>query len=92
MHRVSAIERPAGVAMPNYYEVCALCGLEIDFSGAAVVVDERLDQPNYQPFMEDWRGGFVKVAHPRCFAEAEGLDALLAAVARNDAIQRASRT
>jgi hypothetical protein len=38
--------------------------------------------------MEDWRGGFVEVAHPKCFGEAEGLDALLAAVARNDARRR----
>jgi hypothetical protein len=68
--------------MPEWYEACQYCGKEIDFAAAAIVVG---DTPIYQPFMEDWRGGYVKVAHPKCFAEAEGVDALLEAVAREDA-------
>jgi hypothetical protein len=73
--------------VPNYYEVCDYCSEEIDFSGAAIVLDLPAG-PSYQPFMEDWRGGLVKVAHPRCFADREGIDALLAAVAREDARRR----
>ena len=42
--------------------------------------------------MEDWRGGYVKIAHPRCFGETEGLDALLAAVELNDRRQRGGLT
>jgi len=58
----------------------------ISLAPPVVLADEAA--PQYQPFMEDWRGGYVKIAHPKCFAEAEGLDALLAAVERNDRRQR----
>jgi hypothetical protein len=71
----------------EWYRSCQFCGREIDFSKAAIVLG---DSPQYQPFMEDWRGGYVKVAHPRCFAENEGLDALLDAVERED-LRRAGR-
>lgn len=69
--------------MAEWYETCRYCGEVLDFSAAAIALGG--DPPSYQPFMEDWRGGLVEVAHPKCFALAEGLDALLAAVAFNDA-------
>jgi len=67
--------------------VCKYCRRELDFSKAAIVLGEH---PQYQPFMEDWRGGYVKIAHPKCFAEAEGVDVLLRAVERED-LRRAGR-
>ena len=73
--------------MNEWYEVCTYCEKAIDFAGAAIVL-EGSQGPTYQPFMEDWRGGYVKVAHPKCFAEHGGLDALLAAIAREDARRR----
>jgi hypothetical protein len=75
------------LARVEWYRVCQYCQQELDFSAAAIVLDE---EPQYQPFMEDWRGGYVKIAHPKCFAEAEGIDALLAAVERED-LRRAGR-
>lgn len=63
------------------YGQCEYCGKGIDFSRAAVTLGR---EPHYQPFMEDWRGGYVAVAHPRCFGEAEGIDSLLAAIERED--------
>lgn len=63
------------------------CQQELDFSTAAIVLDE---EPQYQPFMQDWRGGYVRIAHPKCFADAEGIDALLAAMERED-LRRAGR-
>jgi hypothetical protein len=71
----------------EWYRVCQYCEQELDFSKAAIVLGE---QPQYQAFMEDWRGGYVKIAHPKCFAHAEGVDALLAAVERED-LRRARR-
>ncbi len=73
--------------MGEWYEICQYCRLDFDFSGSAVVLGEF---PQYQPFMEDWRGGYVQIAHPKCFGEAEGVDDLLAAVERNDRRQRDS--
>ena len=73
--------------MPEWYEVCVYCGEEIDFSGAVMVMSDT-DSPSYQPFMEDWRGGYVKVAHPKCFGEREGVEPLLQAVAREDERRR----
>jgi len=67
--------------------VCRFCEQEIDFSKAAIVLGR---EPHYQPFMEDWRGGLVELAHPKCFAEAEGIDRLLLAVERED-LRRAGR-
>ena len=67
------------------HEVCQYCQGEIDFSKAAIVLG---DIPQYEPFMEDWRGGYVEIAHPSCFAAAEGIDALLVAVERNDQRRR----
>ena len=72
--------------MPEQHEICAYCERPFDFSGPAIVLGG--EEPTYEPFMEDWRGGFVSIAHPKCFAEAVDLDALLAAVARNDARRR----
>ena len=72
--------------MAEWYEICAYCKRPFDFSGPAITLSSG--EPSYEPFMEDWRGGPVEIGHPRCFAEAEGLDALLAAVARNDARRR----
>jgi hypothetical protein len=63
------------------HRVCGYCHQEIDFSRAAMTLGS---EPHYQPFMEDWRGGYVPLAHPKCFAEAEGIDALVAAVERED--------
>jgi len=63
------------------YGVCAYCQQKIDFSGAAITLGS---EPHYQPFMEDWRGGYVSLAHPKCFAQGDGIDALLAAVERED--------
>jgi len=74
--------------MPDWYEVCVFCGKPIDFSAAAIVLPDDEGPAIYEPFMEDWRGGYVRVAHPRCFAEAEGLDQLLTAVAGSDAKRR----
>lgn len=76
--------------MPEWYEVCAFCDQRIDFAGASMVLPENGAEPIYEPFMEDWRGGFVTVAHPRCFSDAEGVDALLAAVARSDLKRRSA--
>ncbi len=72
--------------IPEWYEVCAYCQQPVDMSGAAIVLGTN--EPSYVPFMEDWRGGFVQIAHPRCFAEQAGIDALLSAVARNDTRRR----
>ena len=71
----------------EWYEVCRYCGRAIDFTRAAIVLGEL---PLYQAFMEDWRGGLVEVAHPKCFGEAEGVEALIAAVERED-LRRAGR-
>ncbi len=68
--------------MPEWYEICQICRQEYDFSRSAIAMGDG--EPQYQPFMEDWRAGYVKIAHPKCFAETEGTDALLAAVERND--------
>ena len=69
--------------MGDVYRVCQLCGEDFDFSRAAIVLRDGRP-PQYEPFMEDWRGGYVRIAHPKCFAEREGVDALLAAVELND--------
>jgi len=69
----------------DYYS-CAFCKQPLDFSSAAVVTG--LEEASYQPFPEDWRGGLVQMAHPKCFVEAEGLDRFLEALARHDQRQR----
>jgi hypothetical protein len=74
--------------MPEWYEVCRYYQREVDFSRPAIVLGAV---PEYQPFMEDWRGGYVAIAHPKCFAEREGDDELLDTVARNDLRQRGVR-
>jgi hypothetical protein len=74
--------------MPEWYEVCRYCKREVDFGGPAIVLGAV---PQYHPFMEDWRGGYVAIAHPKCFAEREGVQELLNAVARNDLRQRGQR-
>jgi hypothetical protein len=71
---------------PNAYERCFYCTRALDFSCAAVVVGGK--EPRYLPFPEDSRGGLADMAHPKCFAEAEGLDRFLEVLARHDQRQR----
>ena len=62
---------------------CPYCGLELAGSRAAVVLGGSGD-PSYVPFMEDWRGGPVDMAHPACFVERRGLDSFLDVLGRHD--------
>jgi hypothetical protein len=72
--------------VPNAYERCVYCSQALDFSRATIVTG--LKEPSYVPFAEDWRGGITDMAHPKCFAEAEGLDRFLEVLARHDERQR----
>ena len=67
-------------------ERCALCGEPLDFARATVVLGSG--EPSYQPFGEDWRGGLVPMAHPRCFIERDGTDRFLEILARSDELRR----
>jgi hypothetical protein len=67
---------------------CPYCDSDLDASKAAVAVSVSGD-PSYVPFMEDWRGGLVEMAHPACFVEARGLNTFLEVLARHDEWVRA---
>jgi hypothetical protein len=66
---------------------CGLCSEPLSGAQAAIVVSDGED-PRYLPFPEDWRGGTVRLVHPRCFVEQEGLEQFRDALSRHDQRQR----
>jgi hypothetical protein len=67
--------------------ICDECGQPIDPAGPGVI-NSRGTEPWWQPFLEDLRSDPDQHRHPRCFAEAQGVDALVAAVHREDLRRR----
>ena len=66
---------------------CDGCRTGIDPSGPGVTKSANTDAW-WQPFLEDLRSDLAQHRHPRCFAEAFGVDALVNAVHREDMRRR----
>lgn len=71
---------------------CIQCGKPVDARGPAVCqYTSRKTQAlewGWVEFVEDWRGGFVDLVHPVCFAEAHGVETLVEIVHERDEINR----
>lgn len=57
--------------------ICDVCWHPIDASGPGVTNSPETD-PWWQPFLEDLRSDPDEHRHARCFADAFGVDALIA--------------
>jgi hypothetical protein len=66
---------------------CDGCSREVDPSGPGVTKSANAE-PWWQPFLEDLRSDPSQHWHPRCFADAFGVDALIDAVHREDTRRR----
>jgi len=70
--------------------ICPVCGQSIDPSryGISMWPDREGTggawQASWVPFIEDLRSNPTHLLHAECYAEQHGLDALLAAIHRND--------
>jgi hypothetical protein len=70
--------------------ICPLCGRPIAPSGPGVASyhpdhdPERGWKSFWVPFIEDLRTNPLRLVHPACFADAEGVDALVSLVHAND--------
>ncbi len=60
---------------------CAGCGEPIAATGPAVQPPPRA---RWEPFLEDGRSSATEFMHVNCFVEANGIDALVEAVHRED--------
>lgn len=67
---------------------CLVCGKQVDASGPGIYQSPEGDTWSWVAFVEDWRGGYFDILHPKCLAEAHGVDALVAAVHKRDLIIR----
>lgn len=69
---------------------CPLCGEEQDPAGPGVSSHRDGQSPCdlwvscWTPFIEDLRGTPERLVHPRCFADANGFDALIAVITAYD--------
>lgn len=75
--------RHAGPVRRGDELICDECGNLIDPAGPGVTSSGDSD-PWWQPFLEDLRADPQEHRHPRCFADARGVDALIEAVHRED--------
>jgi hypothetical protein len=66
---------------------CDACGAAIDPSGPGVTGSSGTE-PWWEPFLEDLRTDPEQHWHPRCFATAYGVDALIDLVHREDLRRR----
>jgi hypothetical protein len=77
-----------------YELICLLCEQPIDAAGPGVASHhpdhdaERGWVSSWVPFIEDLRGSPTRLVHPTCFAEEEGVEALVAVVHAHDEIVR----
>jgi len=75
---------------------CPLCGEEQHPDGPGVSSHRKAGAASdwisyWTPFIEDIRGTPERLVHPRCFADENGLDALIALVTAHDQKVRLSR-
>lgn len=73
---------------------CPLCGENIDILGPAVASNRSDYDPQHGPsgtwrsfwvpFVEDLRGSQQRLAHPRCYANEAGFDALITLITTHD--------
>lgn len=75
------------VPMTGHLLRCTICHTDVDPEGPAVA-EFATGSPLWIPFVEDLRTSAAQLAHPRCFADAHGIDARLGAVRRNDEARR----
>jgi hypothetical protein len=67
--------------------ICRLCGREQDPSGPGVSSHRQDDGPwtsYWTPFIEDLRGTPQRLVHPKCYADENGFDALIAVITTYD--------
>jgi len=67
---------------------CVLCGNSVEGEESAIIGpflagSEFFDTIDYQPFVEDMRSG-SDLAHPQCFANEYGVDALVQVIHEHD--------
>lgn len=67
---------------------CVICGHQIDAEGPGVCQTHTAGSTvwGWVEFIEDWRGGYVDLIHPACFAREHGVDALIAVFHERDII------
>jgi hypothetical protein len=66
---------------------CPLCGKEQDACGPGVSSsrgDSDAWRHTWTPFIEDLRGTPARLVHPACFADENGIEALIALVTAHD--------
>jgi hypothetical protein len=72
---------------PRHVLDCVVCGRAVDARGPAVCQirtrEGDLDW-GWVEFVEDWRGGYVDLIHPVCFAEEHGVEKLVDVVHERD--------
>jgi hypothetical protein len=77
-----------------YELICPMCEHSIDVSGPGVASHHPDHDPDrgwvssWVPFIEDLRGTPTRLVHPVCFANDEGVAALVAVVHAYDEIVR----
>lgn len=87
MRAVTVVEMPPNPEDPLR---CVICGDQVDASGPGIYQAPDGRSWSWVAFVEDWRGGYFDILHPKCLAESQGIDALVAAVHARDVINRPS--
>jgi hypothetical protein len=66
---------------------CIVCGQAVDARGPAVCQLRSREGDitwGWVEFVEDWRGGYVDLIHPVCFADSHGVEKLVELVHQRD--------
>lgn len=80
--------------MNDHGPLCPFCGREIDPGGPAIASHPRDGDPGapwtatWVPFVEDLRGAPTRLVHAECYAQENGLPALISVIHERDKIIR----